>query len=344
MAVLNGIVARQDQDESVHSLMFSHMQYLSLIAYEVRRFTERATDSVGPWEHQLSLAASRHSTKLFNDTKKTQLELLTEFSDQAATDRAWYLQNNRAPWLVEVLARLGFPVFDTSVMLYDDQILCTSQSIRFHARLGPGADEAETVQRASELASYLSGLGGAESEDWAGDDYFRRWRSDAVVLKDARYEKLYTAMFPGVPVAEGIALSILQSDLTALKLMREIVPDSDPLAPSTFKFRFTGVWQVVETLRAIVAADSELSLTASMRGDLEVLLESEPVAPMRTKGARNLRNVLTHYGLGLLEPARLDWSDPLLGLPALLIEGSDWREVDQTVSHQIALVLELLAS
>lgn len=344
MAVLNGAVARQEQDESVHSLVFSHLQYLSLIAYEVRRFTERATDSVDPWEHEPALAASRHSTKLFNDTKKTHLELLAEFTDRAAGDRAWYLQNNRAPWLAHALARLGFPIYDTSVTLYDDQILCTSQSIRFHAQLGPGADQAETVERATELASYLSGLCRADGEDWIEDDYFRRWRPDVVVSKDARYENLYPAMFPAVPVAEGIALSVLQSDLFALKLMREIVPDSDPLAPATFKFRFTGVWQVIETLRAIVATGSELSLTESMRGDLETLLASEPMAPMRTKNARNLRNVLTHYGLGSLKPANLDWRDPLLGLPDLLLEGRDWREADQMVSDQIAAVLKLLAT
>ena len=324
--------------------MLSHLQYLALIAYEVRGFTERAKGSSDPWKHELALAASRHSTKLFNDTKKTHLELLAEFTERAIRDRAWYLQNNRAPWLVRALARLGFPISDTSVVLYGDQILCTSQSIRFHAQLGPGAGQAETVERATELATYISGLSGADSNDWTEDDYYQRWPSDIVVSRDARYENLYPAMFPGIPVAEAIALSVLHSDLFALKLMREIVPDSDPLAPATFKFRFTGVWQVLETLRAIVAPGSELSLSEFMRGDLEALLASESVAPMRTKAARSLRNVLTHYGLGSLEPADLDWRDPLLGLPDILLGGSDWRKADLMVSEQIAAVLGLLGT
>lgn len=176
MAILNGAAARRGT-ESAEWPILSHLQHLSLLAYEVRKFSHSATDpALDPWVHELALAASRHSTKLFNDTQKSQFELLADFTSGAARDRSWFLRTNRAPRLVRLFVSLGFPVNDTSVCLYGGQILCTSQSINFHAGLRPGTDGAETRDRAFELASYLSGLGSTVSEDWSGDDYLRHWQ------------------------------------------------------------------------------------------------------------------------------------------------------------------------
>lgn len=347
MAILNGVVANQDQDDTAPWLVLSHLQHLSLVAYEVRKLSERGARSaapVAPWAHELALAASRHSTKLFNDTKKTQLELLAEFANGAVRDRKWYLQNNRAPWLFRALSGVGMLVNDTSVLLYDGQILCTSHSIGFHARLDPRAGQADTVDRARELAAYLSGLWDAGGEDWSDDDYFRGWRSDLVTPKDARYENLYPAMFPSVPLAEAIALAILDSDLVALKVLREIVNVSNPLAPSTFKFRFAGVWQVIETLSAVVALGADLKLSQAMLDDLETLLSREQMERMKAKGARDLRNVLVHYGLGSIDLDSLDWHDPLLGLPDLLLDGMDWLAADQMLDELIAAILGVLGT
>jgi hypothetical protein len=345
MALLTGAAASREGAQSVEWLALSHLQHLSLVAFEVRKFS-RATDesAVDTWAHELALAASRHSTKLFNDTQKSHLELLADFTEGAARDRSWFLQANRAPGLVRALVRLGFRINDTSVLLYGGQLLCTSQSINFHAGLRPGTDGAVTRDRASELASYLSGLCGAVSEAWSGDDYLRLWRANDAVAWDAQHEEFYRAMFPALPLAEGIALSAVRADLFVLQLMRELVPTSDPLAPATFKFRFAGVWQIVETFRAIAKPEGVFNLTAQMRDDLEVLLGSDHLALMRSKGARSLRNVLVHYGLGRLDPASLNWLDPLLGLPELLLEGRSWDAVDQIVEHQIARLSDLIDS
>ena len=346
MAVLRAVVANQDRDDTTSWLALSHLHHLSLVAYEVRNFLKRVPGSAPttePWAHDLALAASRHSTKLFNDTKKTQLELLAEFVNGAAQDRTWYLENNRTPWLFRTLSVLGVLVNDTSVVLYDEQILCTSHSISFHAGLDPRAKQTETVERARELAAYLSGLAAAANEDW-DDDYFRGWCSDLVAPKDARYEKLYAAMFPSVPLAEAMALAILRCDLVALKSMREIVPVSDPLAPATFKFRFAGVWQIIETLRAVAAPGGDLTLSDAMRHELERLLSGERLEPMRTKGARALRNVLVHYGLGSIDPEVLNWGDPVLGLPELLLDGTSWLAADQMLDEQIAAMLAMFSA
>lgn len=292
----------------------------------------------------MAIAASRHSTKLFNDTQKSHVELLAEFVGSAVRDRTWYLRNNRAPRVVHALSLMGVPVNDTSVLFYNGEILCTSQSINFYARLGPTVGRAETVERAAEITSYLSALCGADGEQWKGDDYFRRWRPEVVVAKDARFERLYPAMFPEVALPEGIALSILQSDLNALRLMRTLVPDSDPLASATFKFRFTGTWQVVEALRSVLRPGGGMMLPATMMEDLEILLASEQVVSLQTKGARNLRNVLVHYGLGSAEPSDLLEHDPLLGLPQLFLDGAGWRECDRRLSEQIGALLNFLAT
>ena len=345
IALIKGAATRQDCDESARWLVLSHFQHLSVVAYEVRSFSKRTAESeADTWAHELALAASRHSTKLFNDSQKTHLELLAEFADGATHDRAWYLQNNRAPKLVRALALLGFPINDTSVLLYGGQILCTSHSVDFHAGLGPGTSRIETVERTAELASYLSGLCGGFSEDGHDDGYFRSWRSEDAVAWDARHENLYRAMFPTVPLAEGIALSVLRADLFMLQLMRELVPVSNPLASATFKFRFTGVWQIIETLGAIVGSGATLNLTDQMRDEVAALLSSVAISPMRTRGARDLRNVLVHYGLGSLDPATLDWRDPLLGLPEIFMAGRSWRSADEMLSEQIVVLAGMFES
>ena len=345
-AVIKGIVAKQDTDETIPWLALSHLQYLSLVAYEVHAFLSKTTQPPAISEssaHASLLAASRHSTKLFNDTKKTQLELLVEFVNAAARDQAWFLQNNRAPRIVRAVSMLRALVDDTSVLLYDRQMLCTSHSIGFHARLDPRAKPAQTMDRSRELATYLSGLWDLSGK-WTNDDYARGWRADLVKPKDAQYERLYPAMFPGVPIPQAIALAILQTDLTGLKVMRQIVPICDPLAPSTFKFRFAGVWQILETLESVSTPNSDLNLPGDMRSDIEALVNSEQMLPIRTRSARKLRNILVHYGLGSAELGILDLSEPLLGLPQHFLNGTDWLAADALLDEQIDTLLRVIGS
>lgn len=347
MAVLRAASSNRLGEEATSCLLLSHLHYLALVAYEIRNYLGRETASSRrgeKWSYDLALAESRHSTKLFNDTQKTQLELLAEFSSGAVRDRNWYLQNNRAPWLFRAISKLGVLVNDTFVMFYGEKIVCTSQSINFHAGLGPNAKQEETTERARELAAYISEVSSLAGVDHFDDDYPRRWDSRQLLLRDAKYAKLYPAMFPGVPLAEAIALSILQTDLVSLQLMREFVHTSDPLAPTAFKFRFAGVWQVMETLRAIGAKESDLGLSAAIRRDIQALLRDKQTDLMRSKGARLLRNVLVHYGLGSIDPSDLNWDDPVLGLPELLLDGMNWLALDQMLDEQVTALLDMFAT
>ncbi|QIK83848.1 hypothetical protein [Sanguibacter sp. HDW7] len=344
MAVLGAVSANRGRDETSSWLALSHLQFLSLVAYEVRHFMRRtARESIHAraGAHELALAASRHSTKLFNDTKKSQLELLAEFVSAAARDRNWYLDNNRAPRLVQSLLALGLRVNDTSVVLYGEQIMCTSHSIRFHAGISPQDEGAETFDRARELAASLRALAGTEVDEWGGDDYLREWPSRLIVVKDAQFRELYAALFPSTELPEAIALGILKSDLVTLKLIREMVPLSDPLAPTTFKFRFSGVWQVLETLRSILGPGGDFALPEAMRKDLAALFDGESIKPMTTGGARSLRNILVHYGIGSVDVAKLIWNDPLIGLPELHFDGADWLATDQIVGEAIIALLAM---
>jgi len=347
MAVLRATSSKRLSAEARSFLLLSHIHHLALVAYETRSFMGREAASstrVEQWSYDLALAGSRHSTKLFNDKQKTQLELLAEFSSGAVRDRNWLLQNNRAPWLFRAITKLGVLVNDTSVAFYGEKILCTSHSISFHAGLDPSAKQDETTERARELAAYISELSSATGVDGYDDDYSREWHSELVLLKDARYAKLYPAMFPGLPLAESIALSILQTNLVSLQLMREFVHIADPLAPATFKLRFAGVWQMIETLRVIGADHSDLVLPGPIRRGIEALLRDAQTELMRSKGARSLRNVLVHYGLGSIDASDMKWDDPMLGLPELLVNGASWLTLDQILDEQIAALLDMFAA
>ena len=76
-----------------------------------------------------SLSESRHSTKLFDDNAKTVQDLLNEFTSYATKHRKWFIGATAYPRLIRSFKFLQRLVDDTSVHLYDGQILSTSHSI-----------------------------------------------------------------------------------------------------------------------------------------------------------------------------------------------------------------------
>jgi hypothetical protein len=230
---------------------------------------------------------------------------------------------------------------------YDGQLFSTSQTINFHARLGPRMEAAEAGGRARELAAFLSAL--ASADDGIGEvetDYAHCWRPDAVTVRDTRYEIFYRAMFPEVSLSAAIVIAIVRSDLFCLGLLRELAPlhQAHELAPSTFKLRFVGLWQVLETLRASTTRTAAMDLTPAMLRDVAKLLSDRNFEVMRSNGARQLRNVLVHYGIGRIDTGRLKPDDTLIGLPQLLMDGMDWRSVDDLLGENIDAVLRMLSS
>ena len=357
MALMRTYVSRVEHDESIVWLLLSSIQHLSLVAYETNRFLTGldASGAESPsWAHHLTIAASRHSTKLFNDTKKSHADLLTAFVEAAATDRTWYAENNKAPWLFRTGSPLGWLINDTSVVHHDGRLLCTSHSINFHAKLNPAVAPQDAFDRARELAAYLAALADTEQRASARNPIFgaaestarlgAAWRPSALSIKDARYQRLYRAMFPAAPVPTGIALAVIRTDLTGLQLLRELALADIEIGPATFKLRYVGLWQILETLRAISSPDSPVELTSAMRADLGTLLSEPTIAALQTPASRRLRNVLTHYGLGQTEPELLDWDDSLLGLPELHLDGIGWVDLDQRLDQQILRVVGLIDS
>lgn len=48
--------------------------------------------------------------------------------------------------------------------------------------------------------------------------------------------------------------------------------------------------------------------------------------------------------LGPINPDGLDWHDPLLGLPELLLDGTTWLAADEMLDEQIAALLGVIGS
>lgn len=79
-------------------------------------------------------------------------------------------RDDTARWLLlSHLRYLSLVAYQMGKLRYVDRVLCTSQSIGFHAHPNPGAKREEAVGYVRELAAYFSGLRDADEENWTED-------------------------------------------------------------------------------------------------------------------------------------------------------------------------------
>ena len=173
--MLLSITRREQSGEAISWLTLAYLHYLSLVAYEIRKYSgpDNLIPGVGAvLRFEPSLSESRHSTKLFDDNAKTVQDLLDEFISYATNHREWYIDATAAPALIRSSTFLQNLVDDTSIHLYDGQILSTSQSIRYHVGLDMHVSGQEIRDRAEELARYLASLCRDQAAEWMHDKTF----------------------------------------------------------------------------------------------------------------------------------------------------------------------------
>lgn len=344
LAIAMSAALRRDSCASTAAAPYqvlSHLHYLHLVDYESRKFLGAIGERLPVRVHDDVAAASRNSFKLLNQRGGNGVvDTLREFTREADLQRSWFLENNRAPSLIRRLPMLSRLVQDSFIVLYDGNLLCTSQSATFHARLRPGSPRQALLDRSRELGENLRALADI-CDVRMGDDYWAGWRPSSVEVKDASWSVLYRQMFPGIDPALAMALGILEVGLVSLRLMGELAPSNSPLGPSAFKLRFVGVWQILQTLEEI-SVGGWAYLSSAKRGRLDELLEGDEACLLRTSGARRLRNTLMHYGIHHDDVENLTSGDELLGLTELHLGGLGWVTVDRLVGGCIDAIIPLL--
>ena len=257
-----------------------------------------------------------------------------EFIEYAASHREWYIDATIAPELIRSSKFLQNIVNDTSVHLYDGQILCTSHSIRYHAGIDMRVDDLEIRDRARELAAYLSGLCRDQADGWAADETFvDQWEISSSRPMDTKFESFYESTFTGLALPESMALTMLSCQVNTAMLLGRLSRHVSAGSVLAFKFRYASVWQVLKTLRTISANDSPFGFAPGQCNELIDLLDTDGPRYMAGRGCRSLRNTIVHYGTRYLAPSDIQWDDPLLGLPQKFCDGQSWSELDSLIDR-----------
>ncbi len=344
--MLLSVARREQSGESMSWLALTYLHYLSLVAYEIRKYSGTSNlvpgaDAVLRFEP--SLSESRHSTKLFNDNAKTVQDLLNEFISYAANHREWFIDATAAPGLIRSSSFLQNLVDDTSIHLYDGRILSTSHSIRYHSGLDMNVDDQEIRDRAQELAAYLSSLCRDQAGEWMQDETFvHHWNLSRSTPMDTKFKSFYESTFSGLALPESMALTMLGCQVNAALLLGRLASHTSMVSDLAFKFRYESVWQVLTTLRTISAKDSPFGFAPGQRHELSDMLDTDGPRYLAGQGPRSLRNTVVHYGARGLEPSDILWDDPLLGLPQKFCDGQNWSELDSLVERCARQIQALL--
>jgi hypothetical protein len=344
--MLLSIVRREGTGESMSWLTLTYLHYLSLVAYEVRKYSQRNDPIPGadtPLRFEPSLSESRHSTKLFDDTAKSVEDLLSEFFGYAEGHREWFIGSTTAPSLVRSSEFLQKLVNDTSVHLYDGRIVSTSHSIRYHAGLDMHLSGEEVSARAQELAYYLTLLTGAQGDAWAKDETFAdSWDLSLSTPMDTKFASFYGSTFADFALSESMALTMLSCQVNTAILLGHLSRHIAIARCLAFKFRFASIWQVLATLRKISVTDSPFGFAPSQRGELTSMLSTAGPMYLFGQGARKLRNTMVHYGARDLALSDLIWNDPFLGLPQKFCDGQGWSDLDILIEQCAKSIQQLL--
>ena len=329
-----------EMNRSKECIQFAHLARLSLIAYEISAFIERLPDARDiHWQYALELTAARNSTKFLNRKKQPEAVLI-EFAESAVAHRHWFVRNNRAGRLLakwDWLARLL--VEDTAIVRYQGSLIVTSHLVDHVGGLAPGADRSDTKARFAELGNFYSQASSALEIDLPRDRFMQGWAPAEVSYKDAQFEKVYAAMFPGAPLASALALSILWCETNNLRLMYTHMREGHGLFPSVAKLRFTGFRQVFESLHALNRSVQQRGDAPRLTGALQELLNNPQVKALRSDRARKLRNTLVHYGVDPTEVPSKQVDDPALAVVSAYGFGDSWTALNQ-ITEQAFHVLD----
>ena len=323
-----------ERDRSKECMQFAHLARLSLTAYEVSKFIEQLPNAAEiQWQYGPELTAARNSTKFLNRKKQPEAVLL-EFAANAVAHRHWFVTNNRVGQLLakwDWLARLL--VEDTAVVRYQGRLIVTSHLAAHFGGLAPGADPSDTQARFTELGSFYAQATSALAIDAPRDRFMQGWVPAEVSYKDAQFEEVYSAMFPGTPLASALALSILWCETNNLSLMYTHMHEGHGLFPSIAKLRFTGFRQVFESLYALNRSIQQNGEAPHIASALQELLEDPHVKAIRSDRARKLRNTLVHYGVDPTEVPLAHVEDPALAVVDAYGFGDSWTTLNQTTEQ-----------
>lgn len=305
------------------TLSFCISPYLSLYIHESLaklKAIDPATSALLTSGVQQIVARSRHSLKLFEDTKRGVDGQLAYFRDvlmPAHRDR--------------FLGNVRFKVFrfletDLGLYRYDGRLISTTHAANFHMGQDPQAiltmPGAEIQAIYQEYGHFVATLGGRRctpGQTFVSHLDPRKFNSH---VDDVRSERYYPKVFDGSSNPDlNALLTVFQAMLNFAHIAG--VGGSGAADYSAFKIRFLTLYQVLGSLR--ILRDGQLrTLTSRSIQFINKLVGSPEAQLILAPAAKPFRNTLMHYNLNpKVDKLRVDIEAPLFGLVPIYFPAYD---------------------
>lgn len=289
-------------------------------------------------DHAATLARARHSTKLFDDTKRTYEQVLLDVGAYREAHIARFTGNTH--WLLRRFeCDLGLTLLGRSVV---------GTTVGSHIHLGqppPAIGDEMAMSQAAHSAAVEQGAAlrvmlalRDEAEPQATLDLRPLWRmrtrdKDSERYLSGRYDHRY-------PIALKLVLLGIEADLTTCELVLPVLEPGH--ADATFRTRVVMVFHALNALREI---SSRYAPQAGRTSALGEVLQDPSVRRLSARAAREVRNRCVHYEVrgrlreqlrpghrmqGIVEAATegpfADFDDDVRTATGLIIEGlRTWR-------------------
>jgi hypothetical protein len=326
-------------------LAFCISPYLSLFVHESfakLKATEPALAATLSTDVEQIVARSRHSLKLFDDTKRGIPGQLTYFRDEL-------LPAHRARFIDRIAWPLRFLGKDLGLFAYRGRLITTTHSATFHIGLDPEAllaiDGPELRLIYEQYGWYFGHLGGRLEP---GSTFLSQFdpRHFSQQADDVRAETYYRRVFdgPGNPDLNAL-LTVFQTMMDFIDVAE--LATCTPADYTPFKIRFLTLYQVLSSLRRLRDQQSQ-TLTARSVNFLETLTSSSQAQAILDPATKPFRNTLMHYNLSRsVDMSAIDLSAPLFGLVPVYFPGSDADALGRTIGRCVsdtAMTLDAWAS
>jgi hypothetical protein len=314
--------------------------YLSLFVYESHKqlanidrvYAENLIFSADAAE---VIRRSRHSLKLFEDTRRGVDGQLRYFSDTViAGHRRKFIEGVRFRWA-------QFLATDLGIYTYSQIPIATTHSATF--TVGATPDELfgeggglRQRQIAEEYGRYFGALTGGTITEAAS--FVTQMQSARLSDKDVRADRVYAKSFNGesTPALNGL-LSVFQSLLNTVNTLLPL--DTSPESwQTTLKTRLLTVYQVVNSLA--ILKEGSMALCHESVACIDSILRHPMAQRIIDPALKPFRNTLMHYGPDTrIDLSRLSLDRPLYGLIELCFNADS-----ALFEHDLALLVRQVAT
>lgn len=325
--------------------VLSFINQLALIVYESSRrpYARQAATLLS--QHPDALARSRHSIKLYEDSKRSVDEIAEYFEGIVSTHRQYFMALPRFAWARRWVTDLG-------LFRYHGAVIGTTHVYNYNLGIEPrellviDAKEAQVDLLHSftrMLGEYFGQLEPTVAAGPPGRSFLAHINPQQFgPIDDRRSWEYYPTTF-GAAGRRGLAPTLHLLQCAANTLLKFLDPEAIFVADveAAFKLRYVTLYQVASSLHLLTQHDvvKDIGTAARVRQVTDLGL----IARMLDPSARPLRNTLVHYGIdSRIDESHIEPAMPLGGLIEQFFPEHTFQELDRHLAVTVAEVAGVL--